>query len=122
MAVGLHEAPAIEVYRTLKKAGIGVKANEDEGGSRMPSVLLAGGAVASDHLCQLRPALELDHLRVGMDDELRVRADLVLQQPGRFQLTGELDDADTLGELAQEQAFLEPELPPPITSSSSAPL
>ena len=33
-----------------------------------------------------------------------------------------LDDGHVLGELGQEQPLLEPEFPPPITTSSSAPL
>ena len=72
-ALVVDESARVEVDDAAKKGGVGVEADEHEGGTRVHHLLLAGGAVTEPDGFELALAGELDDLGVAMHDEARSR-------------------------------------------------
>ena len=122
VVVVTRNPPAIALDRLGQEVGVGREADEHEGGRRRKALGLPAVAVAGHHGRE-SPTLpfELDDVHAGVHDELGVAAHPLLENRRSRQVRAR-QHPHPIGELREVQALFERRIPPPITTTSSAPL
>src|SRR5439155_21836036 len=98
---------AVEVDAALEEGRIGREANEHEHALRLELTRFAADPVAHGYRFHVVLAPKLGDLRVREDLELRVRPRLLLKKGAGPQLGTMLKQGDLVGELAEEEPFLD---------------